>query len=71
MMPKGSSGGVAGLMRVQCSFPRTLRTKSTGSMGPDGSFQILGAPFESPSNKDHSILGSVLGTPMYGSLHMP
>ena len=29
-----------------------------------------GPLFGSPYNKDHSILGSILGPPIYGSLHM-
>ena len=32
-------------------------------------FQELGALFRSPSNGDHSILGSIFGHPVYGNSH--
>ena len=36
----------------------------------EGGFQNLGALFGSPYCKDHSMLGSVLGPPVYGKSHI-
>ena len=33
-----------------------------------GGFSQLGVPFDSPYNKDYSILGSILGSPSFGKL---
>ena len=33
-----------------------------------GGFPKLGVPFWGPSNKDYSILGSILGSPQFGKL---
>ena len=35
-----------------------------------GSFQQLGALFTNPPSKDHNILGSISGSPLFGNSHM-
>ena len=40
------------------------------SMLPYRGFLKLGVPFGGPHNKDYSILGSILGSPILGNYHM-
>ena len=35
-----------------------------------GAFPKLGVPFRGPNNKDYSILGSILGSPILGNYHI-
>ena len=38
------------------------------SYGPYGGFPKLGVPFWGPNNKDYSILGSILGVPLFSEI---
>ena len=48
--------------------PTLLATSGDPAKGRFRGFPKLGVPFGGPNNKDHNILGSILGSPYFGKL---